>query len=850
MNIRNLNDIRIRTKLMVICILLVAIPVIVLGYASYNAAKDGMNEQSEVMLQQQALIVRGELVSNYEMLSEKLKGDLAIARSQYQERLKFADARVKRAAQDPGVIGSFNSPDELHIVLKDITKWGNPDFLTVTDTSGKVIARASSTKTGDTFVPDLVRKGTSGGFAATEIIASSYVANEGLSARVDMADNKDGMALTAVYPITVDGKVVGTIIGGYILNRNYAIVDSVKEAVGGTATIFQGDLRISTNVRKTDGSRAVGTTVSDTVGSAVIGRGTTYYGKAWVVNAWYQTAYEPIKDSSGKVIGILYVGVRQGTFQDSMMNGLSEIVIGKTGYIYILDTEGNYVLSMDRGRDGENIWNAQDASGTYFIQEICNNGKALKGDETYIQHYPWQNKGESSVRLKLAGIAYAPEFDWVVGASCYQDDFSDPITKVRNVTILVCILAIIIGTLVAYFFANTITKPLNNLMIGANKIKDGDFDYDIKVNSNDELGDLARTFEEMKTGLQGIVTETIRVAKETQKGNLDARASVQAQGELNDLVVNMNAMLEAVVIPIRENVRIVSAYAAGELDARVAIDAKGEFKKLTETLDQFGEDLQAIVAETGRIAGSAAEGDLTVKAEIDAKGDYRKLISSVDELVGVLTDTVLTAKGAATNVLGTAEGLASAAEEMNAGMEQLASGSMEVADGSQKLSELAQVTARDIEEVATEINQTSVSASKSADKAQDAVHVSHEVQEAAKKTLDGLAQIQESVAKTSETVSGMNTAIDQVGDMGAVITDVADQTNMLGLNASIEAARAGEAGRGFAVVADAVKNLAEKVKEAAGESAVAIGQIQDSGENAISATGTAVDESAKGGAAA
>ena len=258
MNIRNLNDIRIRTKLMMICILLVAIPVIVLGYASYNAAKDGMNEQSEVMLQQQALIVRGELLSNYEMLSEKLKGDLAIARSQYQERLKFANARVKRAAQDPGVISSFNNPDELHIVLKDLTKWGNPDFLTITDTSGKVIARASSTKTGDTFVPDLVRKGTSSGFAATEIIASRYIANEGLSAQVDMAGNTDGMALTAVYPIKVDGKTVGTVVGGYFLNRNYAIVDSVKEAVGGTATIFQGDLRISTNVQEIDtGTKSV-----------------------------------------------------------------------------------------------------------------------------------------------------------------------------------------------------------------------------------------------------------------------------------------------------------------------------------------------------------------------------------------------------------------------------------------------------------------------------------------------------------------------------------------------------------------------------------------------------------------
>jgi methyl-accepting chemotaxis protein len=833
---------------MAICILLVAIPVIVLGYVSYNTAKDGMNEQSAVMLQQQALIVKGEVASSYEMLSEKLKSDLGIAQSQYQERLKFANARIKRAAQDPGVVSSFNNPDELHIVLKDISRWGNPDFLTVTDTSGTVIARASSTKTGDTFVPDLVRKGTSGGFAATEIIASEYIANEGLSAQVDMANNKDGMALTAVHPIVVDEKTVGTVVGGYLLNRNYAIVDSVKEAVGGTATIFQGDLRVSTNVQKTDGSRAVGTTVSDTVRSAVLGSGTTYYGKAWVVNAWYQTAYEPIKDSSGKAIGILYVGVQQGTFQDLMMNGLSEIVIGKTGYIYILDTEGNYVLSKDRGRDGENIWNAQDASGTYFIQEICSKGKALKGDETYIQHYPWQNKGESSARMKIAGIAYVPEFDWVVGASCYQDDFSDPITKVRNVTILVCILAIIIGTLVAYFFANTITKPLNDLMIGANKIKDGDFDYDIKVDSNDELGDLARTFQEMKSGLSAMVDDVGRLASAGVEGDLSVRADASRHsGDYRTIVSGMNETMDAMAVPMREVVRITDAYAKGDLSARVAIDAKGEFKKLAETLDQFGDDLQAIVAEAGRIAGKAAEGDLTARAEIDAKGDYRELLNAIIALQGVLSDTVVNAKAASKKVLGTAEGLAGAAEEMNAGMEQLASASMEVAEGSQKLSELAQIAAHDIESMSAQIEQTSANASRSSEKADDAVRISSDVQEAANETLEGLAHIQEGVAKTSDTVGEMNIAIEKVGDMGEVITDVADQTNMLGLNAAIEAARAGEAGRGFAVVADAVKNLAEKVKEAAAESAVAVEHIQESGENAISATGTAVDESAKGG---
>ena len=319
------------------------------------------------------------------------------------------------------------------------------------------------------------------------------------------------------------------------------------------------------------------------------------------------------------------------------------------------------------------------------------------------------------------------------------------------------IIAIILGIVIAMVISKSITNPLNEVMIGANKIRDGDFGYDIKVDSKDELGELARTFGEMKGGLQ------------------------------------------------------------------------------------------AINNEIERLAGKAADGDLTVKAEIDVKGDYNKMTDGVNSLIGVLSDAIVDARGVGEKVLGTAQALSSAAEEMNSGMEQLAASSQQVAEGSQKLAELAQETAKNVEDVASQIDQTSVNASKSAEKGQDATRISHEVQEAAQKTLDGLASIQEGVAKTSETVSEMNTAIERVGEMGNVITDVAGQTNMLGLNAAIEAARAGEAGRGFAVVADAVKNLAEKVKGAAGESGVAIEHIQESGENAIGATGTAVEEATKGG---
>lgn len=749
-----LKDIKIKTKLMAICLILVTIPVLVLGLASYNATKSGINEQSSVLLQQEVLLAKAQVESNYDMIQQKLRSDLQVARSHYQEHLGYADRRTNRVAVHPDVISSFSDPGSMHNVLAGIAQKEGFDILTVTDTRGKVIARASSTKTGDTFVPGLVRKGVGSGFAATEIIGSQYIANEGLSGQVGAGN--DGMVLTSVYPIVVDGTTAGTVVGGYVLNYNYEIVDAVQSIVGGTATIFQDHLRISTNVLKTDGNRAVGTTISGTVYDTVVKGGKTYYGTAWVVNADYQTAYEPIKNSDGTAIGILYVGVKQAEFQDDMMNSLAEVVIGKTGYVYILDTEGNYVLSGGRTRDGDNIWNAKDASGAYFIQEICNKGAALNGDETFVQDYLWQNPGENKPRMKLAGIAYSPEFDWVIGASCYNEDFADPITKVRNVTILVCLIAIIAGVIIAYFFANSITKPLNRIMTDASRIRDGDFDYDSGVDSKDELGALASTFAGMKA------------------------------------------------------------------------------------------DLRAIIAEGDRIAGKAAEGDLTVKPEIHAKGEYAKLMDSVDSLVGVLSGTVTSARGVSERVLGTAQALSAAAQEMGGGMEQLSSASQQVADGSQKLAELAQATARNVETAAAEIMQTSTNANRSAERGQGAVDASSYVQDAAKKTLEGLARIQEGIAKTSETVSEMNTAIEKVGEMGEVITDVADQTNMLGLNASIEAARAGEAGRGFAVVADAVKNLAEKVKAAAAESGVAIERIQKSGEHAITATGTAVDEATKG----
>ncbi len=136
-----------------------------------------------------------------------------------------------------------------------------------------------------------------------------------------------GMMLMAAAPILDDhGKLIGVLYGGVLLNRNYKIVDEIKRTVFqgleykgqdiGTATIFQDDVRISTNVKNQDGSRAIGTRIMEEVYNRVIVNGEPWIGRAYVVNHWYITAYEPIEDINHQRIGILYVGVSEQKYTD------------------------------------------------------------------------------------------------------------------------------------------------------------------------------------------------------------------------------------------------------------------------------------------------------------------------------------------------------------------------------------------------------------------------------------------------------------------------------------------------------------------------------------------------------
>jgi methyl-accepting chemotaxis protein len=115
--------------------------------------------------------------------------------------------------------------------------------------------------------------------------------------------------------------------GGYVVNGNYELPDKIKELFGGTATIFMGDTRVTTNVLKPDGSRAIDTKLVGAPFDAVIKEGKPYRGEATILDIPYFTAYDPIKNSKGEVIGVLYVGVKQSDYFSAYSHLQTNIVI-------------------------------------------------------------------------------------------------------------------------------------------------------------------------------------------------------------------------------------------------------------------------------------------------------------------------------------------------------------------------------------------------------------------------------------------------------------------------------------------------------------------------------------------
>jgi len=290
---------------------------------------------------------------------DKVRIDLNSAREIYRQEGEYLKDKVRLTALRFFIKDALlkNDVDTLTEELGKIRKAESFDILTLTDSSGRVLTRtrnpsiSGDSQAGDDLVSRILS--TRQVIAATVIVPEDELKKEG----ADLAEQAciefiptpkakptlenrqtSGMMMKAGAPIHgYDGSLLGVLYAGKLINRNYKIVDKVKDTVYqavkykvkdiGTATIFQGDLRISTNVMRQDGRRAIGTRVSEEVYEQVLIKGLPWIDRAFVVNNWYISAYEPIRDLKDEIIGILYVGILEEKFTD-MRNKTTAIFLG------------------------------------------------------------------------------------------------------------------------------------------------------------------------------------------------------------------------------------------------------------------------------------------------------------------------------------------------------------------------------------------------------------------------------------------------------------------------------------------------------------------------------------------
>jgi two-component system NtrC family sensor kinase len=133
----------------------------------------------------------------------------------------------------------------------------------------------------------------------------------------DPREGTAGLTVMSIAPVrSSQGEILGAVLVGHLFNNDFTLVDRIKEVAGvDTATIFFGDLRVSTNVLKENGERAIGTRVSQEVYDVVLLKGEEFTGRAYVVNQWYISRYRPLRDHLGQIVGILYVGAKEASYK-------------------------------------------------------------------------------------------------------------------------------------------------------------------------------------------------------------------------------------------------------------------------------------------------------------------------------------------------------------------------------------------------------------------------------------------------------------------------------------------------------------------------------------------------------